>query len=47
MNRGLRLDYVLTDGKAEALQSFLLHDFAENGDHCPVGVIVRIDRTEI
>jgi exodeoxyribonuclease III len=36
MNRGLRLDYVLTDGKAEVLQTFLLHDFAENGDHCPV-----------
>ena len=47
MNRGLRLDYVLTDGKAEILQPFILTDFAENGDHCPVGVTARINRNDI
>lgn len=42
LNRGLRLDYVLTDGKAEILESFILFDYAQTGDHCPVGVTCRI-----
>jgi exodeoxyribonuclease III len=44
MNRGLRLDYVLTDCKAEILDTFILHEFAENGDHCPVGITLNVSK---
>ena len=41
-NRGLRLDYVLALGADDRIsEGFILPDFAPNGDHAPVGVLVR------
>ena len=45
MNRGLRLDYCLVNGglEKEVVEGFLLRDFtAQFGDHCPVGVKLRM-----
>ena len=40
-NRGLRLDYVLA-ARATVLDAFITCDYAADGDHCPVGVVVHI-----
>lgn len=47
LNRGFRLDCVLTDNKAQVLESFILFDFAQTGDHCLVGVTCKIPLIEI
>ena len=47
LNRGLRLDYVLTDGKTEILDSVISEEYAAHGDHCPVGVILHVPRLGI
>lgn len=46
-NRGLRLDYVFTDKKVNVIDAFILHEYADSGDHCPVGIVAKIDHCDI
>ena len=46
-NRGLRLDYVLTDAKVKTLDAFILPEYAPHGDHCPVGLIAQVNRKNL
>lgn len=42
-NRGLRLDYVLADQKKiKVTDAFIGQEFAPEGDHCPVGVVLQM-----
>ena len=46
-NRGLRLDYVLADRSLKLLDAYISSDLSKEGDHCPIGLVVELDQSNI